>query len=54
MSVQDRIKSLKSKHEELELKIEAEDGRSSRDDDLVHDLKRQKLKLKDEISILDQ
>lgn len=52
MSVQDRIKSLKSKHEELETKIEAEDSKSSRNEDLIHDLKRQKLKLKDEISEL--
>ena len=52
MSVQNRIKSLKSKHEELVLKIETEDGKSSRDENLIHDLKRQKLRLKDEISAL--
>lgn len=50
MSVQDRIESLKFKHEELAMRIETEDGRASRDDDLIHDLKRQKLKLKDELS----
>ncbi|SCA55728.1 conserved hypothetical protein [Candidatus Terasakiella magnetica] len=52
MSVLDRIESLKSKHIELENKIEAEEIRPHPDDDLIHDLKRQKLKLKDEISTL--
>ncbi len=52
MSVQDRIESLKSKHHELENKIEAEEIRPHPDDALIHDLKRQKLKLKDEISAL--
>lgn len=52
MSVQDRIESLKNKHQELETKIEAEEIRPHPDDTLIHDLKRQKLKLKDEISAL--
>jgi len=52
MSVQDRIESLKFKHEELEGKISREELRPHPDDDLLHDLKRQKLKLKDEITTL--
>lgn len=52
MSVQDRIESLKFKHEELESKIEKESVRPHPDDALLHELKRQKLKLKDEINTL--
>jgi len=52
MSVQDRIESLKFKHEELETKISAEELRPHPDDDVIHDLKRQKLKVKDEITTL--
>ncbi|WP_084149064.1 YdcH family protein [Terasakiella pusilla] len=52
MSVQDRIESLKVKHEQLEHKISAEELRPQPDDDLIHTLKRQKLKLKDEITTL--
>jgi len=52
MSVVDRIESLKSKHEKLENQIEAEEIRPHPDDALIHDLKRQKLKVKDEISTL--
>ena len=52
MSVQDRIESLKNKHHELENKIEAEEIRPHPDDALIHDLKRQKLKLKDEMAAL--
>jgi hypothetical protein len=52
MSIQDRIKSLETKHEELESMIAAENSRSSRNDNLIHDLKRKKLKLKDEITAL--
>lgn len=52
MSVQDRIDSLKFKHEELESRIEKESIRPHPDDDLLHELKRQKLKLKDEIHTL--
>ena len=52
MSVMDRIESLKTKHTDLEHKIEAEEVRPQPDDVLIHDLKRQKLKVKDEISTL--
>ena len=52
MSVLNRIEALKTKHNELEHKIEAEEIRPLPDDALIHDLKRQKLKVKDEISTL--
>ncbi|WP_135077198.1 YdcH family protein [Terasakiella sp. SH-1] len=52
MSVIDRIESLKTKHAELAGKIEKEEVRPHPDDALIHDLKRQKLKVKDEISTL--
>lgn len=52
MSVMDRIESLKSKHQELESKILAEEVRPHPDDALIHDLKRRKLKVKDEITTL--
>ncbi len=52
MSVLDRIESLRAKHHELEYKIEQEETRPQPDDRLIHDLKRRKLKVKDEISTL--
>jgi hypothetical protein len=52
MSVHDRIESLKFKHAELEHKISAEEIRPHPNDDMIHDLKRQKLKVKDEIKTL--
>jgi hypothetical protein len=52
MSVLNRIESLKSKHADLEHKIEAEEIRPHPDDALIHDLKRKKLKVKDEITVL--
>jgi hypothetical protein len=52
MSVEDRLASLKAKHSALDTAIDEENGRPHPDEVLLHDLKRQKLQLKDEISKL--
>ena len=52
MTVQDRIDALKAKHAELEAEIEEEEGRPLPDNVHVHELKRQKLAIKDEIAQL--
>jgi hypothetical protein len=44
-----RAQSLKAKHAALESKIDEEVRRPHPDDTLVHDLKRKKLKIKDEL-----
>ena len=44
-----RSQSLKAKHAALETKIDQEEKRPHPDISLVHDLKRQKLKIKDEL-----
>ncbi|MEE9139630.1 MAG: YdcH family protein [Alphaproteobacteria bacterium] len=50
MTVQDHIASLKARHAELEQAIETENSRPLPDELLLHDLKRQKLRIKDEIA----
>ncbi|WP_082085415.1 YdcH family protein [Magnetospira sp. QH-2] len=52
MSVEDRIAALKAKHHELETALEQENHRPHPDDEAIHDIKRQKLKIKDEIAQL--
>ena len=49
MSQQDRIEALRDKHATLEHAIEEESTRPHPDQDAIHDLKRQKLRIKDEI-----
>jgi hypothetical protein len=49
MTVHDRILSLKAKHAELDEAIEIENNRPLPDELLLHDLKRRKLRIKDEI-----
>lgn len=44
-----RAVSLKAKHAALEMQIDQEEKRPLPDVALVHDLKRQKLKIKDEL-----
>ena len=44
------IDDLKAKHADLEHQLEAENARPHPDDQLIADLKRKKLKLKDEIA----
>lgn len=50
MSLHDRVESLKAKHAALEMAIEAEARRPVPDTTQMHDLKRRKLQIKDELS----
>jgi len=49
MALAQRIESLKKRHTEIDLRLLAETARPAPDDILLHDLKRQKLSLKDEM-----
>jgi hypothetical protein len=50
MSFDDRLDALKIKHETLALEIDEEEKRPHPDDIHLHELKKQKLLLKDEIA----
>ena len=50
MSLDAHIQALKSKHQDLEAKIEEENSRPLPDEDLIAGLKREKLKIKDELA----
>ncbi|GAB6053359.1 hypothetical protein JCM17960_21790 [Magnetospira thiophila] len=52
MSVEDRIAALKAKHHELEAVLDRENNRPHPDETTIADIKRQKLKIKDEIAQL--
>ena len=52
MSFEVRLDRLKNKHETLEDKIESEEKRPLPNDIHIHDLKKQKLLLKDKIADL--
>ncbi|HEY8874795.1 MAG TPA: YdcH family protein [Stellaceae bacterium] len=54
MSVQDRIEALREKHASLERALDEEIHRPLPDQDAVHDLKRQKLRIKDELFQLEK
>jgi hypothetical protein len=49
MSLQDRIESLRARHRSLEEAIDQEIARPLPNDDAISELKRQKLRIKDEI-----
>ncbi|MGH7045230.1 MAG: YdcH family protein [Stellaceae bacterium] len=49
MPQQDRIGELKEKHAALERAIDEENARPLPNDDAISDLKRQKLRIKDEL-----
>ena len=49
MTMDERVESLKSKHASLEASIQSEGNRPRPDDAMIHELKRQKLRIKDEI-----
>jgi len=49
MSLLDRIEALREKHASLERAIDEENARPLPNDDAISDLKRQKLRIKDEI-----
>lgn len=52
MSVAEHVDSLKAKHADLDHLIEEEEGRPHPDQTMVTQLKRQKLRIKDEITQL--
>ena len=52
MASDGRVEQLKTKHAEYELAIDQESNRPHPDDFQLHDLKRQKLRIKDEINRL--
>lgn len=54
MTTTDRIDSLRSRHATLDAKLEDEERRPYPDEITVHDLKRQKLAIKDEIARLER
>ncbi len=53
MNVEERVESLRQKHRDLEDAIEEENRRPMPDSAVLSDLKRQKLRVKDEIARLD-
>lgn len=53
MSVQEHIEALRSKHLDLKQEIEEENQRPHPDDLRIAELKRQKLRIKDEIALLE-
>ena len=54
MSLEDRVKTLQDKKDNLEQTLEVEERRPLPDNIAVHDLKRKKLAIKDEIERLNQ
>ncbi len=52
MSVDERIAALKSKHQSLETAIDEENSRPRPDEFQIASLKKQKLRIKDEIASL--
>ena len=52
MSLDGHIESLKQKHATLESRIEQEAHRPNPDEVTLHDLKRKKLKIKDELETI--
>ncbi len=52
MSTPDRIEALKHRHQVLEEAIDDESARPHPDEDVLHELKKKKLRLKDEILTL--
>ena len=54
MALQDRIEALKQKHAELERALDEENKRPLPNQNAIYDLKRQKLRIKDEIFQLER
>ena len=50
MIAEPHLESLKIKHADLEAKIADEERRPHPDEDIIHDLKKQKLRIKDELA----
>ena len=54
MALENRIDSLKHRHDELEMAIDTETARPLPNEDQIHTLKKQKLRIKDELKNLAQ
>jgi hypothetical protein len=54
MSLKDRIEALRERHAELERAIDEESRHPLPDQDAISDLKRQKLRIKDELFALER
>jgi hypothetical protein len=54
MSLQDRIEALKARHAALERALDEENSRPLPSQDTISDLKRQKLRIKDELYQLEK
>ena len=52
MSLQDHVSALRARHAELEAKLEQEQNHPHPDDTVIADLKKQKLRIKDELAQL--
>ncbi|MDX1711825.1 MAG: DUF465 domain-containing protein [Rhodovibrionaceae bacterium] len=52
MAISDRLDSLRERHAHLEQEIDQENQRPHPDDSLISQLKREKLRIKDEIQSL--
>ena len=52
MNVEERIDSLRSRHAKLDHDLDAENQRPHPDDIKIHELKREKLRIKDEIAAI--
>ena len=52
MALEQRIESLKKRHSQIDVQIRSEEAHPVPDDILLHQLKRQKLFLKDEMASL--
>ncbi len=52
MSLHDRIESLKAKHADLETALESQTRSLNPDNSQIKDLKRRKLRIKDELSTI--
>jgi hypothetical protein len=54
MTLQDRLETLRARHAHLEAEIDKEGCRPHPDGETISDLKRQKLRIKDEIFALER
>jgi len=53
MSVQDHVSALRARHAELEARLDEEQGHAHPDDAVIAELKKQKLRIKDELAALE-
>lgn len=52
MSVEDHVSALRARHAELEARLDEEQGHAHPDDTVIAELKKQKLRIKDELAAL--